>query len=70
MDYEGKRDRWNGYDPSEHKRIFEEYQRLEEARKIAKAKKLEEKLAKATEGSGGQVSIDFSVDILIIKRVN
>ncbi|CAH8463009.1 unnamed protein product [Schistosoma guineensis] len=54
LDYEGKRDRWNGYDPSEHKRIFEEYQRLEEARKIAKAKKLEEKLAKATEGSGGQ----------------
>ncbi|XP_018644889.1 step II splicing factor slu7, putative [Schistosoma mansoni] len=54
LDYEGKRDRWNGYDPSEHKRIFEEYQRLEEARKIAKAKKLEEKLAKAAEGSGGQ----------------
>ncbi|CAH8488145.1 unnamed protein product [Heterobilharzia americana] len=54
LDYEGKRDRWNGYDPSEHKRIFEEYQRLEEARKIAKAKKLEEKLTKATEGSGGQ----------------
>ncbi|VDQ08215.1 unnamed protein product [Trichobilharzia regenti] len=54
LDYEGKRDRWNGYDPSEHKKIFEEYQRLEEARKIAKAKKLEEKLAQAAEGSSGQ----------------
>ncbi|THD26603.1 Pre-mRNA-splicing factor SLU7 [Fasciola hepatica] len=54
LSYEAKRDRWNGYDPSEHKKLFDEYQRLEEARKLAKAKKLEEKLAKATEGNGGQ----------------
>ncbi|KAF8558005.1 hypothetical protein OG21DRAFT_1595630 [Imleria badia] len=31
--YDAKRDRWNGYDPSEHKRIYEEYEAIEAARK-------------------------------------
>jgi pre-mRNA-processing factor SLU7 len=30
--YDAKRDRWNGYDPSEHKRVYEEYQAVEAAR--------------------------------------
>ena len=31
--YDAKRDRWNGYDPSEHKRIYDEYEAIEAARK-------------------------------------
>ncbi|KIY44447.1 hypothetical protein FISHEDRAFT_67547 [Fistulina hepatica ATCC 64428] len=30
--YDAKRDRWNGYDPSEHKRIYEEYAAVEAMR--------------------------------------
>ncbi|KIJ67966.1 hypothetical protein HYDPIDRAFT_107513 [Hydnomerulius pinastri MD-312] len=30
--YDAKRDRWNGYDPSEHKKIYEEYEAIEAAR--------------------------------------
>ncbi|XP_046994615.1 pre-mRNA-splicing factor SLU7 [Schistocerca americana] len=40
MDYDGKRDRWAGYDPSEHKSIIEEYQKIEEAKRQLRAEKL------------------------------
>ncbi|XP_043247811.1 pre-mRNA-splicing factor Slu7 [Colletes gigas] len=40
MDYDGKRDRWAGYDPSEHKAIVEEYQKIEEAKRHMRAEKL------------------------------
>lgn len=40
MDYDGKRDRWRGYDPSEHKAIIEEYQKIEEAKRQLRAEKL------------------------------
>lgn len=29
LDYDGKRDRWNGYDPEEHQRIVEEYAKVD-----------------------------------------
>lgn len=29
MDYDGKRDRWNGYDPDDHMRIVEEYSKVD-----------------------------------------
>ncbi|KAK2575895.1 hypothetical protein KPH14_007264 [Odynerus spinipes] len=40
VDYDGKRDRWAGYDPSEHKAIVEEYQKIEEAKRQLRAEKL------------------------------
>jgi pre-mRNA-processing factor SLU7 len=40
MDYDGKRDRWSGYDASEHKSIVEEYQMIEEAKRDLRAEKL------------------------------
>ncbi|KAJ7072161.1 Pre-mRNA splicing Prp18-interacting factor-domain-containing protein [Mycena amicta] len=30
--YDAKRDRWNGYDPAEHKRVYEEYAAIDAAR--------------------------------------
>ncbi|KAI8421460.1 hypothetical protein MSG28_009516, partial [Choristoneura fumiferana] len=42
LSYDGKRDRWNGYDPAEHKAIIEEYQKIEEAKRELRAKKLEQ----------------------------
>uniref|UniRef100_A0A672MS92 Pre-mRNA-splicing factor SLU7 n=1 Tax=Sinocyclocheilus grahami TaxID=75366 RepID=A0A672MS92_SINGR len=45
MDYDGKRDRWNGYDPDEHTRIVEEYAKVDLAKRTLKAQKLQEELA-------------------------
>ncbi|XP_012284202.1 pre-mRNA-splicing factor SLU7 [Orussus abietinus] len=40
VDYDGKRDRWAGYDPAEHRAIVEEYQKIEEAKRQMRADKL------------------------------
>ncbi|XP_066993652.2 pre-mRNA-splicing factor SLU7 [Anabrus simplex] len=44
LDYDGKRDRWSGYDASEHKAIIEEYQKIEEAKRQLRAEKLSQNL--------------------------
>lgn len=41
-DFDGKRDRWAGYDPANHREIVEEYQKIEEAKRMLKAEKLKE----------------------------
>ncbi|XP_077434982.1 pre-mRNA-splicing factor SLU7 isoform X1 [Vanacampus margaritifer] len=56
LDYDGKRDRWNGYDPEEHQRIVEEYAKVDLAKRTLKAHKLQDELA-----SG---KLDQSVSIL------
>lgn len=40
LDFDGKRDRWSGYDPAEHRAIVEEYQKIEEAKRELRAQKL------------------------------
>ncbi|XP_037091972.1 LOW QUALITY PROTEIN: pre-mRNA-splicing factor SLU7-like [Pollicipes pollicipes] len=40
LDFDGKRDRWNGYDPSDHSQILEEHRKIEEAKRQLKANKL------------------------------
>ncbi|XP_069027413.1 pre-mRNA-splicing factor SLU7 [Embiotoca jacksoni] len=45
LDYDGKRDRWNGYDPEDHQRIVEEYAKVDLAKRTLKAQKLQDELA-------------------------
>lgn len=40
LSFDGKRDRWSGYDPSEHRTVIEEFQKVEEAKRHLKAEKL------------------------------
>lgn len=52
--YAAKRDRWNGYDPAEHSKIYEEYAELEAARQ-----KLREE----------QIDNQTTTDMSVVKKV-
>jgi len=45
LDYDGKRDRWNGYDPKEHSRIIEYYERTDAERRARKTEQIESSLS-------------------------
>lgn len=40
LDFDGKRDRWNGYNPAEHTAIIEEFEKVEDAKRQLKAQRL------------------------------
>ncbi|RWS15900.1 Pre-mRNA-splicing factor SLU7-like protein [Dinothrombium tinctorium] len=44
LDYDGKRDRWNGYDPLMYDQVVEEYSKVEEAKRQLKEEKLKQDL--------------------------
>lgn len=44
LSYDGKRDRWNGYNLDEHAAIIEEYNKVEMAKRQLKAEKLQDQL--------------------------
>jgi len=62
--YDAKRDRWNGYDPSEHKKLLEEYAELEKERARLREEEIDnqtstdlsvvKKLAKVKGGGGDE----------------
>ncbi|KAH8107899.1 pre-mRNA-splicing factor SLU7 [Cristinia sonorae] len=62
--YDAKRDRWNGYDPSEHKKVYDEYAAVEAARQKQREEEIDKqtttdlaavrKVAKAGKGEGGK----------------
>lgn len=43
LDYEGKRDRWNGYQPDDYKAVIEEWESAENERRKLKAAEMEER---------------------------
>lgn len=43
LDWEGKRDRWNGYDPDRHKELTVEFEEYESVKKKRKQEEIEKK---------------------------
>lgn len=39
-DFDGKRDRWAGYDPAQHKEVVERFAQIEEAKRQLRSEKL------------------------------
>ncbi|KAG9290099.1 hypothetical protein G9A89_010405 [Geosiphon pyriformis] len=63
LDYDSKRDRWNGYDPSEHAKIYEEYEKIEEARRKLKASELDKQsTTELVKKTGERGNAEFSSD--------
>jgi pre-mRNA-processing factor SLU7 len=67
--YDAKRDRWNGYDPAEHKKIYDEYAAIDAARQKIREEEIDNqtttdlaavrKVAKAGKGDTKQGDLDF-----------
>lgn len=72
LDYAAKRDRWNGYDPSEHKKVIQEFEAIEEERKRLKEEQIDnqtssdlkhaKKLAQSKSSTTTGAELDFSSD--------
>lgn len=43
LDYDGKRDRWNGFQPDDYKQVIEDWERVEAERRRVKAAEMEER---------------------------
>lgn len=61
FDYDGKRDRWNGYNPEEHMKIVEEYSKVDLVRRCCDL--LGRELVLSVAGLGGGTPVMCSVDI-------
>ncbi|KAG9128055.1 mRNA splicing protein [Ceratobasidium sp. 392] len=55
--YDAKRDRWNGYDPAEHSKIYDEYAAIEQARQKLREEQIDSQtdaaVRKVAKASGG-----------------
>ncbi len=56
LDFDGKRDRWNGYDAAAHAEVVEEYSKIEEVKKELKKEKLADGLGNPEEDDGAPSS--------------
>ncbi|KAG2150544.1 Pre-mRNA splicing Prp18-interacting factor-domain-containing protein [Suillus clintonianus] len=67
--FDAKRDRWNGYDPAEHKKIYDEYEAIDAARQKLREEEIDNqtttdlaavrKVAKAGKKEGKEADPDF-----------
>lgn len=62
LDYEGKRDRWNGYDPKNYRHIEERHRKVEAERRRLHAEKMEKDLRDGKRGGGAGASDDDDFD--------
>ena len=56
LGFDGKRDRWNGYDSFAHHEVVDEYKKLEEVKKEVKKERLKQGLGNPEEDDGAQSS--------------
>lgn len=56
LGFDGKRDRWNGYDSFAHHEVVEEYKKLEEVKKEVKKERLKAGLGNPEEDDGAMSS--------------
>ncbi|CAD5227680.1 unnamed protein product [Bursaphelenchus okinawaensis] len=54
LDYAAKRDRWNGFDPATYKEVAEDYEKMEETRKLIKNKNIQDGLEQPPEVEGDE----------------
>ncbi|KAJ1727527.1 mRNA splicing protein [Coemansia sp. Benny D160-2] len=64
LSYDAKRDRWNGYDATDHRRLMEDWELVEEARRKRKADDLdrEAEAAAKTAGKDGAAEAAAAID--------
>jgi pre-mRNA-processing factor SLU7 len=54
LGFEAKRDRWNGYDANDHRKVMEEWELIEAERKRIREQKTQEKLTRMAAGGDGE----------------
>ncbi|KAJ1982318.1 mRNA splicing protein [Dimargaris xerosporica] len=58
LDFESKRDRWNGYDPKDHRKIIDEWELIEQERKKRKAEELDRALREGSQNDGDKATTE------------
>ncbi|KAI6659787.1 Pre-mRNA-splicing factor SLU7-like [Oopsacas minuta] len=58
LDYDGKRDRWNGFNPNDYDKVMEEHVLVEKAKQQIKAETLETELTSHQESTENEVKIE------------